>query len=269
MIQRAHLSFALPLALMLVPMLGCGDDDDGPPPAGSGGAGGNGGSGGAGGQSAGSGGGGDLLEEGSTCASDRDCEESLECIRTRVSGSDVNVCARPCAEDSDCNGDRCGSPYTGLAQDALCINLEQEQFGDCGPGHTAVCDNDRVCLFFPDYTIGVCVNFCSPDGSADSDAGAPIGECQEPQTCIPDIVATPDPSVMIGICGTNAGRNDPCGVEIGGFCGDADICAPDDPDAEESQSHCREDCTTSGTCVTGTCTSVTMSGQVAFRYCKH
>jgi hypothetical protein len=271
--QRAHLSFGLSLALILVPMLGCGDDDDGGQPAGgTGGTGGSsGGSGGGGGQSAnaGSGGSGDLLEEGSTCTSDRECSSGLECMQAAVQGVGVRVCARPCTDDPECNGDVCGSPYTRRPQDAHCINIQQDQFGDCGPGHTAVCDPQRVCLYFPDVTIGVCVNLCSPDGSADSDAGAPIGECQAPQACIEDIVATPDPSVMIGVCGTQAARNDVCGIEVGGFCGDDDLCAPDDPEADESPSHCRENCSTSGTCVAGTCTSVTdSSGQLAFRYCK-
>lgn len=270
MSHRAHFGFGLGLALSMA-CFACGDDDGeskpSTPDSGTSGSGGNSGTnsntvGGrgsvaGGGGSAGTAGAGDRAE-GDQCMTDGQCASGLRCTMAAVGEVGVRICARPCTTDDECGEEVCASPYTQLEADAHCINLNPAPFAICGVGETSLCDG-RTCLYFPSSTVGVCVDLCSADGP-DADAGVPTEVCTAPNSCIPDIVDNP----AVGICGEQVARGALCGVESGKFCATADVCVADDIANPASESHCREDCSTSRTCATGTCTNF----RGMFSYCK-
>jgi hypothetical protein len=273
MSHRAHFSLGLGLALS-ISCFACGDDEDGSKPStpdsgtsGSGGssgtnsntlsgrgaASGNGGSGG-GGAGTGSG----TTKEGSQCRNTEECASGLACVVAALSPEvGVQICARPCVDDTECGEEVCDG-YTDRAQDKHCINAEPKAFAVCGVGETSVCA-DRTCLYFPDRLVGVCVDLCSTAGP-DEDAGTPTEICSAPQSCVPDIVENP----AIGVCGEQVERGALCGIEVGKFCPLSDNCVPDNATDPNSESHCREDCSKTGTCSAGTCTNFRM----LFSYCK-
>jgi hypothetical protein len=277
-------------AVMLVAWSGCGDDDS-PKDAGTAGKGGGEASGNSGGgkggssgstSTAGTGGGsgaptgtGTKLE-GDQCATTPECGMGLTCVATRIQTSQglvgVNVCARACAQTMECKGgaggkgdEECLSPYTMLARDAHCINFEPDAFAICGIGETAACDGERRCLYFPDSTIGVCVDLCAQDPTQDAGVEGLV-TCPGSQKCVPNVVAND----ALGVCGTSGPRDQSCGIEMGIFCTGTDICIPDDINAETGPEHCREDCTDTNACSSGgVCTKLSdPSGTVSFSYCK-
>jgi hypothetical protein len=286
--KRAHLSFGQigPVgALLLLAVVGCGDDDS-PNDAGTSGKGGGGGSGGqtAGSSSAGRGGSsgatagaggvtgtGDLLE-GDQCTATAECGPGTVCVTAAVGQQAVRVCARPCTaatEATDCGKsdaggkgtEVCDSPYTELARDAHCINLQPDAYAYCGVGETAACDGDRACLYFPQSTIGVCVNLCAVDPTQDAGIEGLAATCSNSQACVSGVVE----NEAVGVCGSQVARDAECGIEKGIFCSGTDICVPDDLNADEGPQHCREDCTESSSCTSGgACTAV----RNLFKYCK-
>jgi hypothetical protein len=287
MSKRAHLSFGLigPVgALLLLAVVGCGDDDS-PSDAGTSGKGGGGGSGGqtAGSSSAGKGGSssgstagaggaslgtGDLLE-GDQCTTTAECGPGTACVTAAVGQQAVRVCARPCTEDTDCGksdaggkgAEVCDSPYTQLARDAHCINFEPDAYAYCGVGETAACDGDRACLYFPNSTIGVCVNLCATDPTQDAGIEGLAASCASSQACVSGVVE----NEAVGVCGSQVARDAECGIEKGIFCSGTDICVPDDLNVDEGPQHCREDCTDTNSCTSGgACTAV----RTLFKYCK-
>jgi hypothetical protein len=286
MSKHAHLSFSLIGPAILLLAIACGDDDGGAkdggtPTAGKGGGGGataGSSAAGKGGSSGGSStagtagaatGTGDLTE-GDQCTTTAACGTGLTCITAEVQNTSVLICARVCADDSACGKsdaggagmEICDSPYTGLARDAHCINFEPDAYAYCGVGFTAACDKDRACLYFPNQTIGICVDLCATDptqdaGIADLPAACPTAA----QACVPGVVAND----AIGVCGKQAALDAECGIEMGIFCSGTDICVPDDLNADEGPQHCRADCTDTGACSSGgVCTTVSMR----FAYCK-
>jgi hypothetical protein len=290
MSKHAHLSFGLigPVAAMLLlTTIGCGDDDGGgSKDAGTSGKGGGGGetagsssggkggsSGGTAGKTAGTGGatGSGMLGEGDQCTTTNECGAGLTCITAAVQQTPVRICARSCAMDGDCGKsdaggkgtEVCDSPYTELARDAHCINLEPDAFAYCGVGETSACDNDRACLYFPNSTIGVCVDLCAADPTMDAGIEGLPAMCPAGGNlkCVPNVVAND----AVGVCGTQVAKDAECGIEMGIFCSGTDICVPDDLNADEGPQHCREDCTDTNACTGGgTCTAV----RNLFRYCK-
>lgn len=285
MSKRAHLSFGriVPVTAILLLAIACGDDDGGGgKDAGASGKGGGGGAvagssaagkSGSSGGSAGASGqtGSGKLTEGDQCKSTAECAAGLTCLTATVQGTPVLICARLCQDDSGCGKsdaggageELCLSPYTGLAKDAHCINFEPEAFSYCGVGYTAACDGDRQCLYFPNQTIGICVDLCTVDPTQDAGSDVPRTCPTASRSCVPDVVA----DEAVGVCGKQAGRDAECGIELGIFCetSGTDICVPDDLNADEGPQHCREDCTEAGTCKGGgACTAV--SNQ--FAYCK-
>jgi hypothetical protein len=271
MSHRAHFSLSLGLVLSLS-CFACGDDDGNKPStpdsgtSGSGGSsgtnsntlGGRGSLSGSGGSSGGAGTGSGTTKEGSQCRNTEECASGLACVVAALSPDvGVQICARPCTEHSDCGEEVCDG-YTDRAQDKHCINAEPKPFAVCGVGETSVCA-DRTCLYFPDRLVGVCVDLCSAAGP-DEDAGTDTEICSAPQSCVPDIVENP----AIGVCGEQVERGALCGIEVGKFCPLADNCVPDNATDPNSESHCREDCSKTGTCSAGTCTNFRM----LFSYCK-
>jgi hypothetical protein len=294
MSKHAHLSFGLigPVAAMLLlTASGCGDDDGGgnkdAGTSGKGGGGGEtagssgggkGGSGGSGGSTAGAGGamtGSGTLGEGDQCTTTMECGTGLTCIAAKVGGTNVRICARSCAQDTDCGKsdaggkgtEVCDSPYTMLARDAHCINLEPDAFAYCGVGETSACDGDRACLYFPNSTIGVCVDLCATDPTMDAGLEGLPAMCPAGGNlkCVSNVVENP----AVGVCGTQVALGGECGIETGVFCSGTDICVPDDLNADEGPQHCREDCTDTNACAGGgTCSAVMSQGRLLFRYCK-
>lgn len=290
MSKHAHLSFGLiaPVtAMLLLTFTGCGDDDGGDKDAGASGKGGGGGetagsssagksgssAAGSSGAKAGAGGaatGSGMLTEGDQCTTTAECGTGLTCVTAAVGQTAVRVCARSCAQDTDCGKsdaggkgtELCDSPYTNLARDAHCINLEPDAFAYCGVGETSACDGDRACLYFPNSTIGVCVDLCATDPTMDAGLeGLPAMCPSSSLKCVSNVVENP----AVGVCGTQVARDGECGIEMGIFCSGTDICVPDDLASDEGPQHCREDCTDTNACMSGgACTAV----RNQFRYCK-
>ena len=173
-----------------------------------------------------------------------------------VGGAPVGVCAAACEVDGDCDGGQCIS-YTGAAADAHCVNVVEEEYEVCGVADTSVCSEELTCLDFPDLPVGVCVSLCAIDGAGGDDAGVDgpplVSECSGGQSCIEGILA--DPTAGEGVCGMLVERGALCGLDIGLYCPEGDVCAPEDPDDENSAGRCFQDCST-GTgseCEEGTC----------------
>jgi hypothetical protein len=256
------------LAVLALGSAGCGDDDgagsDAGPDASGGGVGGTAGSGGGGvggtglprddggGVPAGTG------EEGDLCRRASDCGGELICVD---SGFEVGVCARGCASDGDCGTDVCLS-RTNFEADLHCENVERAEFSLCGAAATAICAESFTCLISPDVPVlGVCVRIClvedDSDGGAASagDAGAAFASCRGEQSCI-DISFQSEPDGNVGICAEEVDIGDECGIEMGALCQEVDVCAPEDPIADETDYFCREDCFDDGECSEGNCVDV-------------
>jgi hypothetical protein len=277
-----HRSIGFGLALTCLACgLACGDDDDSPDGGAAGKAGGSSaGTSGSSGPSPGRGGRGgdsgtvggssadagpiDTEMEGFPCrfGNATDCPGGLRCVSAGDEFA-FGVCGRPCATNDDCGAERCLS-LSGAMDDLHCVNFVREEFGPCGSIETAACADPRVCLgTSSELPVGVCVNFCAVEG-ADTDAGGlPLQTCMAAQTCVD--LDTTDPTSP-GFCATEVGRGETCEADFsdGRLCELADICAPKDPNADPvTDFRCREDCTMSNTCVSGTCTDV----QGEFAYC--
>jgi hypothetical protein len=256
-----RLSWVLAVAVLCgAGVVGCGDDDDASDDDSGGGRdSGTSGSGGSGpGIDAGPVGEGPG-DEGWPCSRTDPCNDDLRCATTpfTVSGTPVGVCAAACEVDADCDGGQCIS-YTGAAADAHCVNVVDEEYEVCGVADTSVCSETLTCLYFPDLPVGVCVSLCATDGAAGGDdAGVDepglVSECSGDQSCIEGILA--DPTAGEGVCGMLVERGDLCGLDIGLYCPEGDVCAPEDPEDENSAGRCFQDCST-GTgsdCEEGTC----------------
>jgi hypothetical protein len=196
--------------------------------------------------------------EGEPCQSVADCEADLACVES----TRFRYCARPCASDNDCDRDICFS-YTGAAADAHCVNLEREEYGDCGEAYTALCANDRTCLTFPDLPIGICVDICglgadADAGTSDADAGAGLAMCSSTQVCAEGVLADP----MRGVCGTIVGRDEECGIDVGLFCQETDVCSRQGADDFDEVPVCRQDCSDRQVCE-GDTTCTDFRGQFA------
>jgi hypothetical protein len=255
--------------------VGCGDDGDGSK---DGGAGDGAGAGGASGAGAGGSGGRDTLpdpdggagtggdgsvgqgegEEGFPCAIDADCGLAtggvqLECVESGF--ANFGVCARPCAGATSCADDEVCLTLGGI--DPRCTNLITQEFAICGIIETSDCDEDAglVCLYLPDVPYGACTTLC--DSSGDEDGGAPNEACDAEQFCRGDIVnAQGDP--RDGVCGTHAARGEECGIFLGAFCNEGDICGPQTlPIGDDTLFVCLQDCSGMTNCDAGTtCTMV-------------
>jgi hypothetical protein len=209
------------------------------------------------------------LTEGDQCTTTAECGSGMACVTAAVGQQAVRICARPCAADTDCGksdaggagNEVCDSPYTNLAKDAHCINFEPAAYAYCGVGETAACGGDRACLYFPNSTIGVCVNLCATDPTKDAGIDGLAAMCSNSQACVSGVVEDP----AVGVCGAQVKRDAECGIEKGIFCSGTDICVPDDLNMDMGPQHCREDCTDAGTCTAGgACTAV----RNLFSYCK-
>jgi hypothetical protein len=268
MSKHAHLSFGLvgciAVGFAVLVSTGCGDDEGSP----TDGASGKGGEGGAAGDSAGSSGGkagggagsaggaagetgSGSLEEGDQCMTTAMCGTGLSCVPARVGQVAIRICARPCTSPSQCGSESCASPYTMMPKDNICINTEPAPFALCGAGVTAVCGGDRVCLYFSQSTVGVCVDLCALDPTKDAGFDdLPLTCPVAGQTCIGGIVDDGG-AEAVGLCGTEVDRDAECGLDSGKLCKGTDICVPDDFMDDESPQHCREDCSKAGTCTSG------------------
>jgi hypothetical protein len=269
MSKRAHLSFGLvgsiAIGLWVLAGSGCGDDDK--PSGGSGGKGGDnsaagssaagssGKAGGSAGSTAGAAGaatGMGSLEEGDQCMTTAECGSGLTCTVQAVSRTPVRVCARPCTTGSNtCESESCASPFTQQAKDTICVNTEPQPFALCGAGVTAICGGDRVCLYFQNSTVGVCVDLCALDPTKDAGLDdLPLMCPIAAQSCIGGIVDDGGANV-VGLCGLEVDRDGECGLETGKLCKGTDICVPDDTKVDASPQHCREDCSKAGMCTSG------------------
>lgn len=251
--------------------VGCGDDEggsDGGAGEGGAGAGGTGGdgtggrpmlpSGGMGGTGGGSGDGGVVMgdgEEGFPCLTVADCGKApdgaqLACVESGF--ANFGVCARSCASDDDCGEETCVS-ISGQAADAHCINLINEEFALCGVIETSTCAPEAglTCLYLPDQPYGVCTTLCVSGGD---DGGVADGTCDADQFCRGNIVSSTAEDPRDGVCGVHAARGEECGIFLGSFCNEGDLCAPENPaDIENTPFVCRQDCTESpDVCAEGT-----------------
>jgi hypothetical protein len=261
------------LAVLFLLVVGCGDDSDSSDGGAGTAAGGGGMSGGAGGGGTGGrdtlpgpdgGPGGDAavmpgeMLEGEGCRTIDDCAladgEQLTCVEVNAG---FGICARGCTDDTRCEIDEvCDSPYTGLIQHAHCINLVNEEFAPCGGGFTALCSAEAglSCFLYPDVPLGVCMTPCVSEAD---DAGVDdSGMCKSEQDCVTSVIDD-DETTPEGVCGVVAARGDDCGSDTGVFCGDEDICAPDDPAAATPVLTCHQRCTRADDpCDEGTCQAV-------------
>ena len=265
---RRRCSAALLFGALLSCLYACGDDDSGKGPGSDAGL-----LRDAGGVDAGDAGAG-MGTEGFPCRAAGDCNSGLACVLNIFvdqSGRDIGVCARSCENDPDCNTDEVCFGYTNASADRHCVNVVNDEYGLCGVGDTSICRSDRSCLYFPDSAVGVCIDTCAVNGGDESDGGTedagtsaiPQGAvmCQSGETCIDGVLASPMDNE--GVCGTLVRRGGECGLEMGKYCDEGDICAPEDPSDLSSTPRCFEDCTSSGTCESGDCVIV----QQQFGYC--
>jgi hypothetical protein len=274
--RLSRLSGVLAVASLCSVIAGCGDDDgDDQTAAGRGATGGGGGSGARDASVGGDGGGGSLPRrdggiaeeeggEGWPCTATEPCNADLRCAATpfAINGRAVGVCAVACENSDECEGGECIT-YSGAAADAHCVDVIDEEYELCGVADTSICSTDLTCLYFPDYPLGVCVALCSiGGGDEDAGAGQPSATCSGQQTCIDGILA--DPAANEGVCGTLVDRGEECGLEIGLYCAQGDVCAPENPNDESSAQRCYQDCSTADAeCETGTCRLV----QGMYAYC--
>lgn len=193
-------------------------------------------------------------EEGFPCATVDDCGsasdgERFACVS--VGGFNFGFCARSCTSNTDCGSETCVS-YTGLAQDAHCIDLVNTEFAECGAFFTSDCAEEAglVCLYLPDVPYGVCSTLCT---SSDDDGGVTDPVCDAEQFCRGGIVSDPSGSGVDGICGLRAARGEECGIFMGSFCGEEDLCTPNEPTNEDSLFTCHQECTDDAeACAAGT-----------------
>lgn len=255
--------------------VGCGDDEGGSK---DGGAGDSAGAGGVSGTGGGGSGGRDTLPEpdggpddndaavmlgeapeGGGCRTMADCAAAPDGLQYACieANNGFGICARACAGDPDCEADEvCDSPYTGLARDAHCINLVDVEFAECGGQFTALCSLEAglSCFLYPDAPLGVCMTPCVAE--EEDDAGVSDSMCKTDQSCVTSVIDD-DETTPEGVCGALAARGESCGSDTGVFCGDEDICAPDDPTAAVPVLTCHQRCTqASDSCEEGTCQAV-------------
>jgi hypothetical protein len=196
-------------------------------------------------------------DEGWPCGAVDPCNGDLVCAATPFRDGDmtIGVCAEACDPSGNCDDGECIS-YTGEPADAHCVNVIDEEYEFCGVADTSVCSRELTCLYFPDQPVGVCVMICAADDGADAGVDAPgvTGMCSGEQSCIEGVLSDPEPGE--GVCGALVERGESCGLDTGRYCGEGDICAPEDPDDASSAWHCFQDCSTQtgSDCEEGTCT---------------
>lgn len=269
-LSRLYLVLLLALAS---PLLACGDDDGGADAGMDAGGDGDGSSVGDGDgdlrprvtpDGGGMGDPGDGIE-GAPCNTVADCGQDFSCVANIFN---VGVCARPCTSAMDCNTDefeRCLT-YTQFEADAHCVNDVEEEYGLCGVADTSICAGNRECLYFPDLPLGVCVDLCplaggdGADGGDDSDGGLPTGliNCDSEQTCL-DILAN---AAGAGVCGTVVDRGAECGLDVGLYCEEGDLCRRQDPENFDEAPVCRQDCSATLECDEGDCTRLDLDTRV-------
>ena len=267
-------------AVVLSSASACGDDDSGKKSDGTGGS-------TTGTRDAGPLSGGDsgigpqaVGDEGYPCqAASPDCNKGLICaenIFVDQNGQSIGVCGRSCKTDPDCKADEICYSYTGRDQDAHCVTQVTKEYGICGVGDTSVC-KDRSCLYFPNSPFGVCIDTCAlgaaTDGGSGDDGGAPEGlptgavECANGETCVDGVLSDPTKNAqgkpLEGVCGNVIDRGGECGIDVGKYCMDNDICAPEDPTDLMSTPRCFENCGDDGSCSKGKCIVVMQQ----FAYC--
>jgi hypothetical protein len=253
---NAVLSFVSCLWLC-IGVVGCGDDGDSSDGGVNSGGTSGGGSGGNGGGGSGGrdplpvpdGGGGTDASvapgeglENEPCSTTADCVEDLTCVDSSFG---FGICARACVSDTDCGAELCIS-LTNNAADAHCTNTVRNPFVEyCGALETAICSEalELRCLLLSDLPIGICANLCSSGGA---DAGVSEDTCEGDYECVGGIVQDNGDGID-GVCGNFVERGAPCGIMMGTFCEDGDICTPVDPnfdpETEETEFLCHADCT--------------------------
>lgn len=226
--MRTKLSLQLSLACLLA-LTACGGDDD--PAATDAGAkdGGDSTAAGSGGKGTGSG------KEGVECKAHSECASGLSCLKADQRVADLKVCARPCDDDDGCkDGERCLA-ITGEPAEAFCWNTEGEPLAACGPGHTALCDEEKNlgCLRVEDDKGSVASGVClAPCVLGKDDA------CSAGFACL-DIIDQDD----AGLCAKTIARGDVCDEPKGEFCEPGNLCLSDG-----SVWRCYQDCSEASSC---------------------
>jgi len=182
-------------------------------------------------------------EEGTPCQNALACERELECVDSGRFA--FGFCARLCGADEDCMQAESCTSFTGAPQDAHCVHFESEEFALCGEVFTALCAGDLTCLLFTDSPLGVCVRVCSPGGNDPQ-----LATCSDDQTCIGSVIEGDR-----GVCGSEVGRGEVCGIDQGLFCGAGDVCSRRDAEDTSETPRCRQDCT-SQSCQSGSCAAM-------------
>lgn len=194
-------------------------------------------------------------EEGYPCAVASECADTLDCIPHTLPGDPglYGFCGKSCANNAECPTDSVCTSDTGGPEGLHCAELVHEEFGICGPAVSAICDG-RSCLLAPQVPIGVCVDLCTLN-AAQEDAGVEDGGmddvalCRAGESCM-DVLGAVD----TGVCGEFVARGEPCGISMGSFCNDEDVCGPSDPNDPTAELRCFQSCADPGvTCATGSC----------------
>lgn len=231
--MRTKLGLRLAFACVLA-LAACSGDDDEPNTSSDAGVdAGDGPAAGSGGRGTGSGSG----KEGVECKSTSECASGLSCLQADAQVADLKVCARPCQDDDECEDNEQCLSVTGKPSDALCWNTEGEALRPCGPGHTALCDEDKQlgCLRIEDdqksIASGVCLSPCEL-GKEDA--------CSDGFTCL-DIIDMEEENA--GLCAKTVSRGDECDEPKGQFCEPGNLCLGDG-----SEWRCYQDCSESSSC---------------------
>jgi hypothetical protein len=244
-------SFSLVFGL-LIALAACGSNDSKKPTgsAGSGwratagsGAGGSGGS--AGGASLGT------RQPGDPCNNTEQCATGENCVISFLLNDNVQICAKSCASDDDCdNGQTCVSE-TDKPADAHCVTTATDAFAACGPSMTTICQSPLDCIpsGLTDDNSGFCYNYCIlPNATMTVTDASVLKDCPNGLTC------SPLGDADVGVCSMTGATGDTCGLDIGKLCSDTDVCITElSDDGGIGDSNCYRDCTTvSSACPSGT-----------------
>jgi hypothetical protein len=232
-------------------LIACGSNDSKKPgPSGGAGAGGqatagSGAGGSAGGTSLGT------RQPGDACNNTAQCATGENCVVSALGTDAVQICAKGCATDDDCDSGQTCVSETDKPTDAHCVTTATDAFTACGPSLTTICQTPLDCIpsGLTDDNSGFCYNYCIlPNATMTVMDDTVLHDCPNGLTC--SSLGDPD----VGLCAMTGATGDSCGLEMGKLCSSTDVCITEiAPDGGVGDSNCYRDCTSSASaCPSGT-----------------